>query len=78
MSTLFASPSRRICLNCIRRCIDNDLVQWSGPSLTQFRGKKKTAKKIETINVRLLVDVKGYGRKGLPIDTRNQIIILTL
>lgn len=35
------------------------------PFYVQTRGKKKTPNKPTTINVKLLVDMKGYGRKGV-------------
>lgn len=57
-------PRSPLCLSCMRRIAGDGLPQLSPPSLTQIRGKKKTAKKITTINVRLLADIKGYGRKG--------------
>lgn len=64
MSSFWIPARRRLCLNCIRSSIGEDGPQVAAPSWTQVRGKKKKVKGSETINVRLLVNMKGYGRKG--------------
>ena len=66
MSALSALPKRPICLNCVRRIAGEDARQSLSPTFVQLRGKKKMAKKPDTINVRLLVNMKGYGRRGKP------------
>lgn len=53
-----------LCLNCLRRTIGDDISQSFFPFHRQLRGKKKTAKRPTTINVKLLQDIPGYGRKG--------------
>lgn len=57
------------CLSHLRRLIR---IPSSTPGITttspfrqqQVRGKKKSAKGPHTVNVRLLDDIRGYGRKG--------------
>jgi len=56
---------RPICLTCWRRLAGEEIPPPSRFSFIQTRGKKKSAKKPTTINVKLLVDMKGYGRKGI-------------
>lgn len=54
-----------LCLNCLRRTIGDDISQSFFPFHRQVRGKKKkTAQRPTTINVKLLQDIPGYGRKG--------------
>lgn len=60
-ATSFRSP---LCLSCMRRVVGDDLTQSWYPFHRQLRGKKKTAKRPTTIKVKLLEDIKGYGRKG--------------
>ncbi|KAL8825636.1 MAG: hypothetical protein Q9170_007717 [Blastenia crenularia] len=52
------------CLGHLRRLAG---LRSSAPNLplhSQIRGKKKSSKQPHTINVRLLEDIRGYGRKG--------------
>ncbi|KAL9635062.1 MAG: hypothetical protein Q9164_003707 [Protoblastenia rupestris] len=64
MSALSFLSARPMCLLCMGQAIRDDLAQTSRLSYTQLRGKKKAARKPTTINVKLLKDIKGYGRKG--------------
>ena len=57
-------------MSCKRQLIADDLSKACSPFYKQVRGKKKTAKRITTINVKLLEDVKGYGKKGGSIVTK--------
>ena len=66
MSALSFLSARPMCLFCMGQAIRDDLAQTPRLSYTQLRGKKKAAKKPTTINVKLLKDIKGYGRKGIP------------
>ena len=52
------------CLGILRQLAG---IRTPKPSLSshgQIRGKKKSAKQPHTINVQLLEDIRGYGRKG--------------
>ncbi|EKG20247.1 Ribosomal protein L9/RNase H1 [Macrophomina phaseolina MS6] len=51
------------CTSCARRLADSGSRAWS-PFQQQLRGKKQASKLPQTIPVRLLKDVKGFGRKG--------------
>lgn len=51
------------CSSCARRVAASALRPWS-PLQQQIRGKKKLSKLPHTIPVRLLKDVKAFGRKG--------------
>lgn len=63
MTGLSISARNPLCLSCIRQLVADDLSKSWFPFHRQVRGKKKT-KRITTINVRLLEDVTGYGKKG--------------
>ena len=52
-------------ISCARRFSNAGLRAWS-PFQQQVRGKKKASKLPLTLPVRLLKDVKTYGRKGTP------------
>lgn len=56
------------CTSCVRRVTDSAFRAWS-PFQQQLRGKKQASKLPQTIPVRLLKDVKGFGRKGTPPET---------
>ena len=75
-------PSLRgtsICFACIRRLARDDLSESLFPFQRQLRGKKKTAKRPTTVNVRLLEDIQGYGKKGELQDmTRRASVVLTI
>ncbi|KAK7710431.1 hypothetical protein SLS57_008395 [Botryosphaeria dothidea] len=51
------------CTSCARRVTDSAFRAWS-PFQQQLRGKKQASKLPQTIPVRLLKDVKGFGRKA--------------
>lgn len=53
-----------ICSNCLRQAVVDDISQSIFPFYRQIRGKKKTSKGPTTINVKLLQDMPGYGRKS--------------
>ncbi|KAL2046351.1 hypothetical protein N7G274_001798 [Stereocaulon virgatum] len=64
MAGLCNSARTPLCLACTRRLVRDDLSQLWSPFFTQIRGKKKTAKRPTTIKVKLLEDIKGYGKQG--------------
>lgn len=64
MAGLLSSARNPLCLACIRRLAGDDLSQSWFPFYRQLRGKKKIAKRTTTIKVKLLEDIKGYGKKG--------------
>ena len=64
MARLPISARSPFCISCIRQLVADDLSKSWFPFYRQVRGKKKTAKRITTINVRLLEDIRGYGKKG--------------
>lgn len=64
MARLAISARNPLCISCIRQLVVDDLSKSWFPFYRQVRGKKKTAKRITTINVRLLEDIRGYGKKG--------------
>lgn len=76
MSSIVGILRRPTCVSCLRRLAGEDLIPWVRPSHLQLRGKKRSAKSPETINVKLLVDMKGYGRKGkrLPMPLTYKIL----
>jgi len=47
------------------------------PFRTQIRGKKKKVKLPPTINVKLMKDVRGYGRKGKLVSLISRKVDLT-
>ncbi|MCJ1281686.1 hypothetical protein MMC26_001008 [Xylographa opegraphella] len=63
MSSFTRSSMVPQCFACIRQVLGNDLSLPLSPFRTQVRGKKKL-RLPTTINVKLLRDVRGYGRKG--------------
>ncbi|GAB7356437.1 hypothetical protein MBLNU459_g7208t1 [Dothideomycetes sp. NU459] len=52
------------CTSCARRITNFGLHEWRPTSQQQVRGKKKLANTPSTVTVRLLKDVKTFGRKG--------------
>ncbi|KAL9596236.1 MAG: hypothetical protein Q9219_005947 [cf. Caloplaca sp. 3 TL-2023] len=58
------------CLTHLRRLAGISSSKPPIPTLTQTRGKKKSARQPRTVHVRLLEDIRGYGRKGsvIPIS----------
>ncbi|KAL8932591.1 MAG: hypothetical protein Q9216_006770 [Gyalolechia sp. 2 TL-2023] len=52
------------CLGYLRRLAGIPTFSKANPPHIQLRGKKKSAKHPRTITVRLLEDIRGYGRKG--------------
>ncbi|MCJ1403107.1 hypothetical protein MMC11_006330 [Xylographa trunciseda] len=63
MSMLSRSSRVPQCFACIRQIFGSDLSLPLSPFRTQVRGKKKV-RLPTTINVKLLKDVRGYGRRG--------------
>ncbi|KAL8695870.1 MAG: hypothetical protein Q9224_003105 [Gallowayella concinna] len=51
------------CLSCLRRLAGIQSAKPTSVFHQQIRGKKKNAKGPHVVNVRLLEDVRGYGRK---------------
>ena len=70
MAGLSISTRNPLCISCIRQLVADDLSKSWFPFHRQVRGKKKTTKRITTINVRLLEDIRGYGKKGSAPITR--------
>ena len=65
MTALSTSARSDLCSSCIRRVAGGDISQLWFPFHRQLRGKKKKTTKLPTtINVKLLDDIKGFGRKG--------------
>ncbi|KAL9632761.1 MAG: hypothetical protein Q9204_003655 [Flavoplaca sp. TL-2023a] len=52
------------CLRYLRHLAGVQSIKLSPTFHQQIRGKKKNAKGPHTVNVRLLEDIRGYGRKG--------------
>jgi len=63
MASLLRSSQAPQCLSCIRRATAGIGDAWIATSQQHVRGKKKLAKQT-TIKVRLLTDVRRYGRQG--------------
>ena len=63
MSLLARNSRAPQCFACIRQVLGSDLSLPLSPFRTQVRGKKKI-RLPTTINVKLLRDVRGYGRRG--------------
>lgn len=59
-------PRVPFCLQCLRVIALPDVPRLAAPFQQQVRGKKKVAKAPSTIKVKLLEDIKGYGRSGEP------------
>ena len=70
MAGLSISARNPLCLSCIRQLVADDISKSWVPFYRQVRGKKKTAKRITTINVRLLEDIRGYGKRGSEPTTK--------
>ena len=51
------------CLSCLRQAVGTNISESAFPFHRQLRGKK-SAKQPATITVKLLEDIRGYGRKG--------------
>lgn len=64
MAALSTYARSTLCSSCIRRIASDDISQLWFPFHRQLRGKKKSAKRPTTINVKLLEDIEGFGRKG--------------
>lgn len=60
-----------LCSSCIHRMVGDDISHLWFPFYRQLRGKKKSAKRPTTINVKLLEDIIGFGRKGNAHHHRN-------
>ena len=63
MSLLARNSRMPQCFACIRQALGSDLSLPPSPFRTQVRGKKKI-RLPTTINVKLLRDIRGYGRRG--------------
>ena len=57
-------PKSFQCIFCARRILRDEITDFAAPFHRQIRGKKKTAKQSGNINVKLLEDIVGYGRRG--------------
>ncbi|KAL8914966.1 MAG: hypothetical protein Q9171_000593 [Xanthocarpia ochracea] len=67
------------CLGYLRRLAGIHAAKPNPNFHQQIRGKKKNAKGPHVVNVRLLEDVRGYGRKGCSpnrTSTRRSIVII--
>ncbi|KAL8667342.1 MAG: hypothetical protein Q9168_007291 [Polycauliona sp. 1 TL-2023] len=64
MSTLAKPAISSQCLGHLRRLAGFQSIKPSPAYHQQVRGKKKNAKGPHVVNVRLLQDIRGYGRKG--------------
>lgn len=49
---------------CVRRVQASGVESWMGSAQQQIRGKKKVAKTPSMVTVKLLRDIKGYGKSG--------------
>lgn len=76
----FAKPAiSSQCLGYLRRLAGLHCAKLSPGFHQQVRGKKKNAKGPHIVNVRLLEDIRGYGRKGhYPDPTSFQVSMLIL
>ncbi|MCJ1389123.1 hypothetical protein MMC18_001977 [Xylographa bjoerkii] len=63
MSLLSRNSRAPQCFACIRQIFCSDLSLPLSPFRTQVRGKKRV-RLPTTINVKLLKDIRGYGRRG--------------
>ena len=73
-SLLPRSPLVPDCVACCRSLARLGLSAPAAGTLQQTRGKKKNAKPVTQITVRLVKDLPGYGRKG----TRRQEVSIGL
>ena len=73
MAALSTSARYTCCSFCIRRIARDDVSQLWFPFYRQLRGKKKSAKRPTTINVKLLEDISGFGGKGKVLCDRNRL-----
>ncbi|KAI4118536.1 MAG: hypothetical protein LQ345_001421 [Seirophora villosa] len=64
MASFTKSPPSPQCLSHLRRLVRTPSLLPSSPFHQQIRGKKKSTKGPHPVNVRLLEDIRGYGRKG--------------
>ena len=64
MAALLNFSRSALCSSCVSRVVGDDIAQLCFPFRRQLRGKKKSVKRPTTINVKLLVDIKGFGPKG--------------
>ncbi|MCJ1359108.1 MAG: hypothetical protein MMC33_009108 [Icmadophila ericetorum] len=64
MSLYLGSLRAPKCLSCLRRSIAIELREPVSTFRVQLRGKKKSAKDTGTIQVKLLRDIRGWGRQG--------------
>ena len=64
MASFIRIPIVPRCLYCLRHNAFSENAISIAPFWQQVRGKKKVAKAPSTIKVKLLEDIKGYGRSG--------------
>ncbi|KAL8765977.1 MAG: hypothetical protein Q9209_007124 [Squamulea sp. 1 TL-2023] len=64
MASLYKPTISPQCLSYLRRLAGIHPVKLNPTFHQQIRGKKKNAKGPHVVNVRLLEDIRGYGRKG--------------
>ncbi len=64
MASFISSLRASQCMSCVRRVQSGAGEPWLASAQQQIRGKKKLAKTPSTVTVRLLRDVKGYGKAG--------------
>ncbi|KAI4166137.1 MAG: hypothetical protein LQ342_000023 [Letrouitia transgressa] len=64
MANLSKFPRSPQCFFCLQRCTGIDTGGVGSIFNRQVRGKKKSARQPVTVKIRLLEDLKGFGRKG--------------
>ncbi|KAL9612046.1 MAG: hypothetical protein Q9167_003338 [Letrouitia subvulpina] len=64
MVSLFKFSRSSQCFFCLRRSTGIDVAGVGSIFNRQVRGKKKSARQPVTVKIRLLEDLKGFGRKG--------------
>ena len=64
MASFIRVPIVPRCVYCLRQNVWSENAKPFTQFGQQIRGKKKVAKAPSTIKVKLLEDIKGYGRNG--------------
>ena len=80
MATFARSSLLPQCTSCARRYTRLGFEGWRPlqQSQQQIRGKQKLAKPADTVTVKLLKDVRRFGRKGTVLSTYFSILLLLL
>lgn len=80
MATFARSSLLPQCTSCARRYTRLGFEGWRPlqQSQQQIRGKQKLAKPADTVTVKLLKDVRRFGRKGRVLSTYFSILLLLL